>query len=115
MSDLNNELLIHWTSNDKETAIEMVLVYAKTAKVEQWWDEITLLVWGSSTKLVSEDLEIQDYIKQLQKSGVRVIACKKCAENYGVIQIFEKNAIELFYTGKFLTDWLKSNKKIITI
>jgi len=115
MNDLNKELLIHWTNNDKETAIEMVLVYAKTAKVEKWWEEITLLVWGSSTKLVSEDLEIQDYIKELQKSGVRVIACKKCAENYRVVDIFEKINIELFYTGKFLTDWLKSNKKIITV
>ncbi len=58
----SNDLLIHWTTKDKETAIEMVLVYAKTSVVEKWWENVTLLIWGSSTKLSGEDLEIQNKI-----------------------------------------------------
>jgi hypothetical protein len=110
-----NKLLILWTSNDKESAINMVFMYAENSMIKGWWEEVTLLIWGSSSKLVSEDEEVQNSIKSLQKEGVRIIACRQCAENYNIVEKLEKQDIEVFYTGEFLSDWLKSNKKIITI
>ena len=116
MSDNNpDELLILWTSNNKETSFNMVFMYAENSKLYNWWKEVTLLIWGASSKLVSDDKEIQKYVEELIKNGVRVIACKQCVENLDIVEKLEKQNIEVFYTGEFLSDWLKSNRKIITI
>ena len=111
----NQELLILWTNDNIGTALNMVLMYAENAKVKGWWKNVTLLVWGSSSKLISVNSEIQNYIHILLKEKVRVIACKQCAENYNIVDNLEKQGIEVFYTGVFLTEWLKDGKKLITI
>jgi hypothetical protein len=114
-SNNNEELLILWTNDNVGTSMNMVLMYAENAKVKRWWEEVTLLIWGSTAKLVCENEKIENYIKILLKEKVRVIACKQCAENYEVVEKLEKQGIEVFYTGQFLTEWIKENKKYITI
>ena len=113
--DGNKELLILWTNDNLGTAINMVLMYAENAKINGWWENVTLLIWGSSSKLVSENTEIQNYIQNLLKEKVRVITCKQCAENYNIVDNLVNQGIEVFYTGIFLTEWLKEGKKLITI
>ncbi len=116
MSELENqELLILWTNDNIGTSINMVLMYAENAKINGWWEDVTVLIWGSTAKLVAENQEIQNYIRAILSEKVRVIACRQCAENYNVVENLEKLKIEVFYTGQFLTDWLKGNKKLITI
>jgi len=115
MNKAEGKLLVLWTNADKETAIQMVFMYTKNAKLKPWWEEVTLLIWGAPTRLVAEDEEIQAYIRDLQQAGVRTIACKKCAENIGVTEALEAQNIEVFYTGVFLTDWLKSDKALLTV
>ena len=111
----NDELLILWTNDNIGTALNMVLMYAENAKIKGWWENVTLLIWGSSSKLVSENTEIQNSIHSLQNEGVRIIACKQCTENYHIVENLEKQGIEVFYTGEFLTEWIKQDKKLITI
>ena len=111
----SNELLILWTDNNKETAMNMVFMYAENSMLKKWWEKVTLLIWGASSRLTSEDIDIQNYIKTLKHNSVRVIACRQCAENYNIVEKLENQDIEVFYTGEFLSDWIKNNKKIITI
>jgi hypothetical protein len=40
---------------------------------------------------------------------------KQCAESYDVVSQLEEQDIEVFYTGEFLSDWLKSDSSILTI
>jgi len=114
-SQEGEKLLILWASDNKDSAINMVFMYAENSKIKGWWDDVCLLIWGASSKLVSEDKDIQAHIQALLKRGVRVMACKKCAENSGVVEQLERQNIEVFYTGQFLSDWLKSDDKVITI
>jgi len=111
----SENLLILWTTDNKDTALHMVFMYAENAKINGWWKDITLLIWGASSNLVTRDKDIQNYIDILHKSGVRIIACQQCAENLNVVEILKKHKIEVFYTGRFLSDWLKSDLKILTI
>ena len=115
MNSRNEELLVLWTTDNIGTCLNMVLMYTKNAKIKGWWNDVTLLIWGASSKLVAENFEIQDYIQVLLKAKVRVIACKKCAENYNIVEQLESQGIEVFYTGQLLTDWIKEEKKFITI
>ncbi|MFC2080636.1 hypothetical protein ACFLR8_00315 [Bacteroidota bacterium] len=52
------QLLIVWTSGDPDVAHKMVFMYAYNAQKNGWWDQVTLLIWGPSSKLSSEDSQI---------------------------------------------------------
>ncbi len=110
-----NTLLVLWTTAERDTAINMVLMYVYNAKVNGWWQDLTLLIWGSSPRLLCEDGLIKEKVAEIRDTGVRVIACKKCAENLGLVEQIEAMGIGVFYTGEFLTDWIKSGAPMITI
>lgn len=71
-------------------------------------------MWGPSTKLLSQDKELQTVLKTMQAIGVELLACKACADSYGVSDILEELGIIVKYMGEPLTDYLKSDAKVIT-
>ncbi len=110
------ELLVLWTGADKVVAMNMVFMYAWHSKVRDWgWDDVTLLMWGASPRLLVEDEDLKTELQKLKDAGVNIIACRKCAENLGIVEKLEALCVNVFYTGAFLTEWLKSGKKLITI
>lgn len=110
----SDELLVVWTSGDRDVALKMVFMYTRNAKKQGWWDGVTMLVWGSSQKLLTEDEELQDELARMLDLGVRVVACKACADSYPVTVELENLGVEVFYTGQFLTDWLRSDGSVIS-
>lgn len=116
MTETNSsELLVMWTSGEMETAKNMVFMYTLNARLQEWWEDVTLLIWGAADSLILEDRELQETLKRMQDAGVKTIACRACAEKMGVSEQLKALGIKVFYTGQFLTDWLKSGKKMITI
>lgn len=103
------KLVVVWTSGDREVALKMVFMYVYNSKKYEWWKDITLLVWGPSSKLLSEDVELQDYIKNMKDIGVNLLACKACADLYGVSDKLSELGITVKYTGKDLTGFIKNN------
>ena len=110
-----NRLFILWTSKDVETFDEMVFMYAFNAKKLKWWDEVTVVIWGASARLTGDDELIQLKIKELIKGGVKVEACKACADDLGVSTKLESLGVEVKYWGQPLTNVLKSGAKLITV
>jgi hypothetical protein len=113
-ADEPNNLLVVWTSGDKDVAVKMVFMYTYNAKKNGWWEGIKLLVWGPSAKLLSEDKELQDYVRKMKEEGVDVIACKACADSYGVSEKLEAMGINVFFVGQNFTKMLKSDWKTVT-
>lgn len=111
--ETSDQLGIIWTSGDREVALKMVFMYTKNSKIYGWWDNITLVVWGPSAKLLSEDEELQDYIKEIIAQGTTVKACKSCADMYGVSETLEELGIEVKYMGE-ITDYLKDGWHMMT-
>ena len=109
-----DHLLIVWTSGDPDVAHKMVFMYTYNAHKNGWWNQITLLIWGPSAKLSSENAEIQGALKRMQDEGVELLACKGCADQYGVSSKLEELGIEVKYTGTYLTEMVKSGKKVLT-
>lgn len=115
MEDLSGEdLLIVWTSGDRDVALGMVFMYGGNAKRYGWWESVTLLVWGSSQKLLAEDAELQEALGGMLDVDVRAVACKACADNYGLSSQLEQLGVEVFYTGEYLTNWIKSDAHVVT-
>lgn len=113
--DKSDSLCILWTSSDVETFDEMVFMYAFNAKKYEWWDEITVVIWGASARLADADEVVQLKIKELIEGGVKVEACKACADDLGVSEKLESLGVEVKYWGQPLTKVLKSDAKLITI
>ena len=60
----NNRLYILWTNDNVITAENMVFMYATNALVHGWWEEVTLIIWGATAKLVCENTAIQGKIRE---------------------------------------------------
>lgn len=108
------KLVVLWTSADKEVATKMVFMYTFNAKRLGWWEAVTLVVWGPSTKLLSEDAELQEHLAKMKEAGVELLACKACADMYGISGKLKELGIEVRYMGEPLTQYLKEGYKVIT-
>ena len=108
-------LYILWTNDNIITAEKMVLMYATNAMRYGWWENVTLVVWGATAKLVAENERIQDLIAEARENGVYVTACKACADQLEVSGILEAHGIDVQYLGIPLTNVLKNDEKLITV
>jgi hypothetical protein len=109
----NEKLVIIWSSADRDVALNMVFMYTSNSKKFGWWDDITLVVWGPSARLLAGDQELQVHIKNMIDRGVVVKACKLCSDNYGVSGKLEELGIIVKYM-KELTDYIKEGRNILT-
>lgn len=109
-----SKLAVLWTSGDRDVALKMVFMYTYNTKAKGWWDTIQLIVWGPSSKLLSQDTELQEYVKKMLSVGVEVVACKACADSYGVSAKLESLGVIVKYMGEPLTKMLKSDWKVMT-
>ena len=114
MKEKPNSLVVLWTTGDRDVALSMVLMYTLNAKLKEWWEDVTLIVWGSSSRLLASDTELQDYITSMKEAGVNLLACKRCADMFGVADDLEKLGIEVKYMGEPFTEILKGDAKLLT-
>lgn len=110
----NNELAVIWSSSDRDVAESTVFMYTLNAKCREWWDNVHLVVWGPSAKLLAEDESIQGKVKEMISAGVDVCACKENADIYGVAEDLQDLGIDVRYMGEPVTKMLKEGAKIIT-
>jgi hypothetical protein len=89
-------------------------MYTFNAKKQGWWDDVILIVWGPSEKLLSEDSELQEYVKKMKGTGVVVEACKACSDMYGVSEDLEKLGVDVKYMGVPLTSYIKGGGNVIS-
>ena len=109
-----NKLGVLWTSGDPDVAHKVCFMYTNAAKNAGWFDEVLLIVWGPSSRLLATDKDIQAKVKKMQADGVTVQACQACADSYGISDKLRQLGIEVKYMGKPLSDMLKSDWKILT-
>ena len=103
------KLAIVWTSGDRDVALKMVFMYALNAKRNAWAEEVEMIVWGPSSKLLSNDLELQAEVAAMQEVGVVFKACKACADSYGVSDKLQELGIEVKYMGVDLTEFIAAD------
>jgi len=95
----------------------MAFMYTYNPRRFKWgWKNVTLVVWGPSAKLLAADAELQEHVVEMKEKGVRLLACKKCSDMYGVSNDLRRLGIEVKYMGKPLTDYLRDdNSRVITV
>jgi len=109
-----SRLAVIWSSGDPEVAHSVCFMYTHNAKKRGWFDEVVLIVWGPSDELLVKDKSLQEKIRAMAADGVKLLACKACADSYGVSGQLEKLGVEVKYMGAPLTDMLQSGWKVLT-
>ena len=93
----------------------MISMYALNGKKNKWWNEIEIIIWGAPANLAANNNEIQELIKILIDNGVKISACRACADELDVTEELKNLNIEVKYWGEPLTEIIKDNKNLITI
>jgi hypothetical protein len=111
---VSESLVVIWTSGDREVARKMVFMYTKNSRLRGWWGRVRLVVWGPSSLLLTHDQELQEELEELKAAGVELLACKACADLYGVTDKLQDLGIEVIYMGQPLTEMLKTGWQCLT-
>lgn len=109
-----SKLAVLWTSGDPEVAKKVCFMYTLNAKKQSWFDEVVLIIWGPSAKLLTENSELQETIKKMQDTGVKIEACLACANMDGIAEKLTEMQIDVKYMGVPLTNYLKSDWKVLS-
>jgi hypothetical protein len=107
-------LAVVWTSGDPEVAEKVCFMYTHNARLQGWFDEVVLIVWGPSAKLLSENKQLQEKVRKMITDGVKVEACINCANMYGVADQLKAMGIDVKGMGPVLTAYLKEGWKVLT-
>ena len=91
-----------------------MFMYTHNAKKHGWWEQVRILMWGPSDRLLIGDAEIQDQAKEMMADGVEFLACKACADRLGVGEALAGLGVTVFYTGVALTEMLKEGWTTLT-
>ena len=110
-----DKLNILWTTDNKDTVLNMLTMYAINSKINDWWQNVNVIIWGASAKLVGHDSQVQAEIIEMIHQGIQIEACKDCCDNFGVTEKLIKLGITVRYMGKPLTDYIKAGEKILTL
>ena len=114
METKQEKLAVLWVSGDRDVAEKSCLMYTHAAKRNGWFDEVVLIVWGSSSSLLAEDEALQEKVKSMIKDGVIVEACISCSNMLGVTEELKALGIDVKGMGVPLTEYLKSGYHVLT-
>ena len=109
-----SKLAVVWTSGDPDVAHRVCFMYCHNAKKQKWFDQVVLVVWGPSARLLAADKDLQAKVKSMMDDGVQVQACVACADSYGVSDRLREMKIEVKGMGPPLTEMLKKGWKVLT-
>ena len=110
----SSQLAVLWSSGDADVAHKVCFMYTHNAKKQGWFDDVVLIIWGPSARLLAGDKELQTKVKAMMDDGVVVEACIACADLYGVSQTLAEMEIDVKGMGMPLTKYLKDGWKVLT-
>jgi hypothetical protein len=110
-----DKLNILWTTDNKDTVFNMLIMYATNSKIKGWWKNVNVIIWGASAKLIGNDTQVQSEVLEMINQGVQVEACKECSDRADVTDKLIKLGINVRYMGETFTRYIKSDEKILTI
>lgn len=114
MEDKKEKLAVLWVSVDPDVAEKSCLMYTNAAKRNNWFDEVVLIVWGSSSRLLAENEVLQEKVKAMIQDGVVLEACIACSNMLGVTEELLALGIDVKGMGVPLTNYLKSGYHVLS-
>jgi hypothetical protein len=93
----------------------MVMMYARNAKLNGWFDKVTVVLWGAPQKYVVDDESIRLEMAIAKQAGVEFSACVSCSGLLSLTSELDELGIEIVRWGERLSDILKNGEALITV
>ena len=77
----------------------MALDHTRDLKLGGFWDQVRLVMWGTTVSLFAEEEALQAELEELKHIGVEVQVCLRSADGYDVTDKIAKLNLELIYRG----------------
>ena len=102
------------TSQDREVVLEPGLLYPFNAATKGWMEKVKIIFFGPSERLAAADPEVPDRIAEAMAAGIQVMACKKCADGFGITETLEALGVDVIYVGGVISQLLKDGWASLT-
>ena len=108
------KLAVIWSTAEKEVAQCTAFMYTLNSMRLGWWQEARLIIWGPSGRILADDDDLQNIIKDMLEEGVKIQACKACSDKLGISEKLTDLGVEVIYIGEQFTKILKERWAVIT-
>ncbi len=109
-----DKVFVVLASQDREVLLEVGFTYPFNAALNGWMEDVKIILFGPSERLVLNDAEVQARLKETLASGVHVMACKWCSDRMGISENLEALGIEVLYVGPVISERLKTGWASLT-
>ena len=110
-----DKLNILWTTGNKNQVFTMLNTFASKSEKNDWCNDVNVIIYGVSAKLVGTDKKVQSEILNMINHGVNVEAFKDSCDNFGVTETLLELGINVRYMGKPMNEYIQSGQRILTI
>jgi hypothetical protein len=109
----SDTLVVLWSSGDPEVAEDACFMYAHNAKRQGWFEEVILVIWGPSQRVLVENENLRKRLEAMQEDGVIVEACVVCSKILGVTDGLKECKIDVKGMGVPLTNYMKRGYSLV--
>jgi hypothetical protein len=102
---MSSKLLIIVATGEKEKA-QTSIMYARNAIKYAWLDDIKVIFFGPSERLVAEDKDIAKEAQEIAKLR-ECVACKYISDKGGLSGDLTKLGIKIEYVGPIISNLIK--------
>lgn len=91
------------------------IMYAVNAKKNNWLEDVKLMFFGPSEKLIlSDDDEIKNSMETIRKVGLVPTACKAIARNENIEPRLINMGVNVEFVGTIVSNLIKEGYSVLT-
>lgn len=102
---MSSKLLVIIATGEKEKALTG-LMYARNALKKGWLDDVKIVFFGPSEKLIVQDEQVANEVKDIAVIG-ESFACKFISDREGFSDEVEKLGVKVEYVGSIISNFIK--------
>ena len=102
---MTDKVLLVIATGDKEKALTG-LMYAKNAINRRWLEDVKVVYFGPSERLMYSDLEVADAAIEVVGMG-ESFACKAISDREAIRESIHGMGVKVEYVGTIISDYIK--------
>jgi len=102
---MDAKLLVVVATGDKEKALT-ALMYAKNAAKNGWLDEVKVVFFGPSERLMVEDEDVSQEALEVAEL-CESLACKAISDREEISEAITKMGVRVEYVGRIISDYIR--------
>jgi len=104
-SRLSSKLLVVIATKEREKALTG-LMYARNAIANEWFEDVKVVFFGPSERLIVQDEEVAARASDIASEG-KATACKFLSDRDEISEAIEKLGVKVEYVGKSVSRLIK--------